>query len=105
MSRANAHMSLRPPRRNGGFSWGRFPRDPSGLMNGAGSLEYRVFLRDLSGRCHARLRTFPPDELASGGRRHIAAMVLCLRARLAHDVKLANAALVAAETEATEAKA
>lgn len=44
------HLTKRTPRRNGGFSWGRFPIFDS-IGNCVG-VEYRLFRRDHTGALH-----------------------------------------------------
>ncbi|WP_313217804.1 hypothetical protein [Stenotrophomonas sp.] len=39
-------VTRRSPKRNGGFSWGRFPDKPSGIVM------YRLFRRDHNGAVH-----------------------------------------------------
>jgi hypothetical protein len=39
-------VTRRAPKRNGGFSWGRFPDRPSGIVM------YRLFRRDHNGAVH-----------------------------------------------------
>lgn len=39
-------VTRRPPKRNGGFSWGRFPDKPLGIVM------YRLFRRDHTGAVH-----------------------------------------------------
>lgn len=46
----NRHLARRPPQRNGGFSWGRVPRQAG--------VSYRLFRRDHSGALHVSLLEF-----------------------------------------------
>ena len=54
------HHSRRAPRKNTGFSWGRFPL--------RGCTDYRLFRRDYTGALHVESRTFnmsePPAHIA-----------------------------------------
>lgn len=47
----------RSPTKNTGFSWGRFPMGPSGIV------VYRLFRRDLTGAVHIEpLHFYPHDQ-------------------------------------------
>lgn len=50
------HLRRRPPTRNGGFSWGRFP------MEDGGPICYRLFRRDDDGARHMLAFNFPAQE-------------------------------------------
>lgn len=56
------HFTRRMPKKNGGFSWGRFP------MGDGGPVCYRLFRRDYRGALHIASLTFG----RSLDRRHIA---------------------------------
>lgn len=60
-------LTRRAPKKQGGFSWGRFPDKPSGLVM------YRLFRRDHTGAVHLHGLNFNPRD----SRREIA---LALRA-------------------------
>lgn len=42
----NRHLTRRPPKKQHGFSWGRFPLGDTGLVS------YRLFRRDHAGAVH-----------------------------------------------------
>jgi len=46
----------RAPKRNGGFSWGRYPMGDSGVI------AYRLFRRDLTGAVHFEGLDFYPQD-------------------------------------------
>lgn len=50
------HLTRRTPRKNGGFSWGRFP------MGEAGPVCYRLFRRDHRGALHMSVFDFSQDR-------------------------------------------
>lgn len=50
-------VTRRAPKRNGGFSWGRFPMGDTGIVC------YRLFRRDLTGAIHIEnLHFYPQDQ-------------------------------------------
>ncbi|WP_367346494.1 hypothetical protein [Stenotrophomonas bentonitica] len=49
-------VQRRAPKRNGGFSWGRYP------MGDTGVIAYRLFRRDLSGALHFEGLNFYPKD-------------------------------------------
>jgi hypothetical protein len=80
------HLERRAPRKNDGFSWGRLPLDrlgytdpgkPQGVHQALG-VQYRLFLRDSAGKCHANIRSFSRLD----DRRHVAMMLRGMRAQL-----------------------
>lgn len=70
------HHKRRAPRKNAGFSWGRFPSARGGLP--ATSIEWRLFRRDHTGRLHFAYRAFPIET----PRDHIAGVLLAARRQL-----------------------
>lgn len=48
----NRQSTRRAPKRNGGFSWGRFPAGDTNIVT------YRLFRRDETGRLHIHILTF-----------------------------------------------
>lgn len=46
----------RPPKKNGGFSWGRFPMGDTGIT------AYRLFRRDHTGTIHTQILNFYPQD-------------------------------------------
>lgn len=55
----NRHHTRRPPKKNPGFSWGRFPVVTGGNVTG---VEWRLFRRDNTGKLHFDYRFFPVGE-------------------------------------------
>lgn len=54
------HHTRRPPKTNGGFSWGRFPMGETGIV------AYRLFRRDHRGSLHMQqVNVYPGDDLDS----------------------------------------
>lgn len=49
-------VTRRAPKRNGGFSWGRFPMGDTGIVC------YRLFRRDLTGAVHIQSLHFYPQD-------------------------------------------
>jgi len=74
--RSVAHLGRRAPRKNRGFSWGRFPSARGGLPPAA--VEWRLFRRDHTGRLHFAYRGFSVDT----PREHIARVLLAARRQL-----------------------
>lgn len=70
------HVARRAPRKNPGFSWGRYPSARGGLP--ATHVEWRLFRRDHTGRLHFAYRAFAFDT----PREHIAAVLLAARRQL-----------------------
>lgn len=50
------NLTRRAPKRNGGFSWGRYP------MGDTGVVAYRLFRRDLAGALHYEGLDFYPKD-------------------------------------------
>jgi hypothetical protein len=69
------HHDNRRPKRNGGFSWGRFPMQTAGATSG---VEWRLFRRDHTGALHFECRYFDIGE----DRQRIASVVRAARHRL-----------------------
>lgn len=85
------HISRRAPKRNGGFSWGRFPTTDGDFIT------WRLFRRDHRGSLHMSVLTFTArDERSLIARRVRAA---CHRLRDQVD-EIDLAALYAAEDQA-----
>lgn len=78
------HLRRRPPGKNGGFSWGRFPADD------ARSVTWRLFRRDQRGVLHIATRTFLPGQT----RAEIAAALNLARHRLRDRVDEIDLALM-----------
>lgn len=70
------HTHRRAPRKNSGFSWGRFPSARGTLP--ATHVEWRLFRRDHTGKLHFAYRAFPIDT----PREHIARVLLAARRSL-----------------------
>lgn len=70
------HLRGRPPKKTGGFCWGRVIID--------GVVVYRLFRRDQRGATHYFTRVYTPEELASDAR---------IRVRIAHEINRARHAL------------
>ena len=70
------HMARRPPRKAGGFSWGRFPIDDGRTVS------WRLFRRDLAGRLYPRV----VDAKANTSRAEVAAEVWQARIALREQV-------------------
>lgn len=53
------HAIRRAPKRNGGFSWGRFPTTDGDFIT------WRLFRRDMGGRVHIKILTFTAKDTRS----------------------------------------
>lgn len=73
--RADKHFARRAPRKNWGFSWGRFPSPVTGPF---GTVEWRLFRRDHTGKLHFAYRAFPVNT----PRDHVAGVLLTARRQL-----------------------
>lgn len=69
----------RAPKRNGGFSWGRYPTGATAFIPGT---EYRLFRREHSGRVHAEMQLFAVEV----DRSYIARRLLAMRHELRNRV-------------------
>lgn len=76
MTHPMRHTRRRAPRKNPGFSWGRYPSARGGLP--ATHVEWRLFRRDHTGKLHFAYRAFPIDT----PRDHIAGVMVCARRTL-----------------------
>lgn len=72
------HLARRAPRGHLGFSWGRFPFADDRIGPGTTSVEYRLFLRDSTGRAYMESRMFR----LSDSRRFVAVVLRGMRAQL-----------------------
>lgn len=53
------HLTRRPPKKQGGFSWGRFPLGDTGIVS------YRLFRRDYRGVVHMETRLCSAKSVAA----------------------------------------
>lgn len=77
---ADRHHRRRAPRKNWGFSWGRFPSARGDQP--AARVEWRLFRRDHTGRLHFAFRAFACDT----PREHIARVLVAARRQLREEV-------------------
>jgi hypothetical protein len=66
------HLVRRAPKKNGGFSWGRFPMGDTGIVS------YRLFRRDENRALHTSIADFA----AGTSRSAIAEVIACKRNEL-----------------------